>query len=87
MMAGAAPGIEHTPAADGGRRTGGRQVRCDRRSDRVEVPGREESRSMTELLRAVAAGSQPSSPAVEQIDVTVARKVEAVAIAANQEAA
>jgi hypothetical protein len=51
------------------------------------VPGREESRSMTELLRAVAAGSQPSSPAVEQIDVTVARKVEAVAIAASQEAA
>jgi hypothetical protein len=61
-----------------------RHMRCDRRGDRVEVPGLEESRSMTELLRAIAAGSQASSSAVEQIDVTIARKVEAVAIAANE---
>jgi len=41
---------------------------------------------MTELLHAIAAGSQASAPAVEQIDMTIARKVEAVAIAANQDA-
>jgi hypothetical protein len=41
---------------------------------------------MTELLRAIAAGNQASSSAVEQIDVTIAREVEAVAIAANEDA-
>jgi hypothetical protein len=80
-MAGAAAGVEHAPALDRG---GVHHVRCDRRSDRVEVPGLEESGSMTELLRAIAAGNQASSSAVEQIDVTIAREVEAVAIAANQ---
>ena len=86
-MAGAAAGVEHAPATDGRRWTGVRHMRCDRRSDGVEVPGLEESRSMTELLRAIAAGNQAASSAVEQIDVTIARKVEAVAIAANQDAA
>ena len=41
---------------------------------------------MIELLRAVTAGNQASPAAVEQIDIAVARKVEAVAIAANQAA-
>jgi hypothetical protein len=40
---------------------------------------------MTELLRAIAAGDQASSSAVEQIDVTIACEVEAVAIAANED--
>jgi hypothetical protein len=60
-------------------------VRCDRHTDTVEVSGFEESRSVVELLRAIAAGHQAAA-AVEQIDVTIARKIEAVAIAANQEA-
>jgi hypothetical protein len=41
---------------------------------------------MTELLRAIAAGRQASSPAVEQAYIAVARQVEAVAIAANEAA-
>jgi hypothetical protein len=86
MMAGAAACIEHAPALGGRRRTGARHVCCDRRTDRVEVSGFEESRSVVELLRAIAAGHLAASAAVEQIDVTIARKIEAVAIAANQEA-
>ena len=86
MMAGAAARIEHAPAPGGRRRTGACHVRCDRRTDRVEVSGFEESRSVVELLRAIAAGHQAASAAVEQIDVTIARKIEAVAITANQEA-
>ncbi|HEX9521410.1 MAG TPA: hypothetical protein VF949_00485 [Reyranella sp.] len=39
---------------------------------------------MTELLRAIAAGNQASSSAVEQADVTIAREIEAVAVAANE---
>ena len=41
---------------------------------------------MTELFCAIAAGSQASSPPVEQAYITVARQVEAVAIAANEAA-
>ena len=50
------------------------------------MSGFEESRSVVELLRAIAAGDQASSSAVEQIDVTIACEVEAVAIAANEDA-
>jgi hypothetical protein len=52
MMAGAAACVEHAPALDRG---GVRYVRRDRRSDRAEVAGFEEGRSMTELLHAVTA--------------------------------
>jgi hypothetical protein len=86
MMSGAAACIEHAPARARRRRTRTRHMRCDGSSDRIEVPGLEKSRSMVELLRAIAAGDQAAATAVEQIDVPIAREVEAVPIAANEKA-
>ena len=84
VMAGAAARIEHAPAAVARRRTGAPNVGGDRRGERVEVPGLEKCRSMVELLGAVAARHRAARPAIEQVDVALAREVEAVAVAANQ---
>jgi hypothetical protein len=86
MMAGAATRVEHAPRLDGPRRAGARHMLRDRPGDGVEMAGVEEGRSMVELLGAIAAGDQAAAPAVEQIDVSVARDVEAVAIAAGEAA-
>jgi hypothetical protein len=58
----------------------------DRRRDSVEIPSSKECCAVSKLLGRIAAGSRAPPYIAEQIDVALAGKIEAMAIAADERA-
>src|SRR5438067_13872417 len=58
---------------------------CDCRRDGIEMAGIEERRAVPQLRRVAPALSRMTAPpALQEVDVAVAREVEAVAVAADE---
>jgi hypothetical protein len=79
-------GVQDTPLAGCGLRVGLIDVLGDRRRDGIEMACVEECRAVPQLRRGVAARSRPASPTAQEIDVALAGNVEAMVVAADENA-
>jgi hypothetical protein len=86
VIPGAEAGIQDTPLAGCGLRVGLIDVLGDRCRDGIEMACVEECRAVPQLRRAVAARNRSTFPTLQEIDVALAGKVEAMAVAADERA-